>query len=416
MQIFQALLLFAFYFHLSLGITHKCSHSWVFKKILGLRPVQGHRSNEAIAVHPLYAATRSTDEAVNVKCARLCREDPVCHGYLLVFSQNTCYGYTSDRSAVGQTRYDYIDSNNHQLLPDVNVAYFVKSCLNVSSECASRKLFPVVVIPGSSLIGHNSVQLPQLVSRDDCADACLREQRFTCRSARFVHSFRNNRHRLSTKIYHGKEIGQCFLSQANKFTNPESFTYGSEDEDYLENQCQDLPRSDAICSFEQNHDKAFVYADDSMIVSGEKSCIERCLNEDRFACLGYTYYKTPKGGGSSTCFLHSDDLTSLGPKAVRVLHDSVYAKRVKCLSIEAQCQSNLLEVGFNPSSSEFRGRIYLDTPNVNCSLESSSNETRILTIATGNELIESRCGIRRAFIKENMNSKIPWYERNLIDS
>lgn len=84
---------------------------------------------------PLYTASQSRPgEAVNVKCARVCREDPNCYGYLLVFSQNNCYGYTSNATAataVGSaTHYDYIDESSHQLVTDVNVAFFVKSCLD----------------------------------------------------------------------------------------------------------------------------------------------------------------------------------------------------------------------------------------------------------------------------------------------
>lgn len=75
--------------------------------------------------------SRSTSN--NARCARLCREDPDCYGYLLVFSQSVCYGYSSNRTAtrVAPTRYDYIDEANHQLVADANVAFFVKtSCLD----------------------------------------------------------------------------------------------------------------------------------------------------------------------------------------------------------------------------------------------------------------------------------------------
>lgn len=102
----------------------------MFHKILGLRPVPGEQ--ETGGVLPLYsaaAASTSREEAVNAKCARLCREDPDCYGYLLVFSQNACYGYSSNRTAT--TRYDYVDENNHQLVNDANVAFFVKTtCLD----------------------------------------------------------------------------------------------------------------------------------------------------------------------------------------------------------------------------------------------------------------------------------------------
>lgn len=410
MQVSEALLIFAIYFHsfATAGkATLKCSHAPVFHKILGMRPVSS--GQEMGGALPLYAAvaapaaSKSREEAINAKCARLCRDDPDCYGYLLVFSQNTCYGYSSNRTAPS-TRYDYIDENNHQLVSDVNVAFFVRTtCLDVPRKCATSKLFPLMTIPGASLVGQNLQQLPRLVTRDECANACFREQRFPCRSARFVRSFRNNRHRLWAHIDR-IQMGQCFLSRADRFSHPEMFRRGlEEDEEYLENQCHTMERGEASCSFEQRQDTAFVYGDDSLIVSGEKGCSERCLNEDRFACSGYTYNNASRVGwdAGASCFLHSDDLTTMGPKAIRMQFDSVYARRVPCLKLEARCYSNRMEVIYGPDV-QFQGRMYLNTEHKNCSFEMISNGTKVLEIATGNEVVESRCGIRRAFIKDNM--------------
>lgn len=197
-------------------------------------------------------------------------------------------------------------------------------------------------------------------------------------------------------------MGQCYLSGGDRFTNPESFRYGGwgDDEEYLENQCEGWGRGEASCSFEQQRDLTFAYADDSLIVSDERGCSERCLNEDRFTCTGYSYHNS---SGRSTCSLHSDDLTSLGPKAIRVEFDSVYGRRVRCLDVAAQCYDERIEVGFVPPEG-FAGRIYLNTVHGNCSYdETMANGTRMLTIMTGNEVVESRCGIRRAFIKGNVN-------------
>ncbi|KXJ70866.1 hypothetical protein RP20_CCG022272 [Aedes albopictus] len=401
----------------------KCNHVTVFHKILGMRPTPLlHRDSGQL---PLdgggggggSGTSRSTSN--NARCARLCREDPDCYGYLLVFSQNVCYGYSSNRTAtrVAPTRYDYIDEANHQLVADANVAFFVKtSCLDVPHKCATTKLFPLVSIPGAALMLPSSHHLlPRLVTRDECASACFREQRFSCRSARFVRSFRNNRHRLWwTRTGGGaadpSQMGQCYLSAANRFSHPEAFRRGWEESgEYLENQCHSVAeRGSTGCSFEQHRDAAFVYPDDSLIVSGEKGCSERCLNEDRFICVGYTYHNASgggdgEGGGGPSCMLHSDDLTSLGPKAIRTVFDSLYAKRVPCLvKLDAQCLSNRMEVAYEPAE-EYRGRMYLNTAHQNCSFEMMANNgTRLLEIATGNELVESRCGIRRAFIKGNM--------------
>ncbi|XP_039445344.1 uncharacterized protein LOC120425040 [Culex pipiens pallens] len=403
-------LLFAIYFHSATsGASSKCAHSIVFNKLLGVRPPSTNST-----VIPLYAAASKSREesAVNVRCARICREDLLCHGYLLVFSQNACYGYSTaaamnpeGMTAAAASRYEHIDDDvdaNYQLVADANVAFFVKTCLDVPAKCSS-KLFPLVTIPGAGLVGQNDRLLPRLVTREECANACFHlKKNFRCRSARFVRSFRNNRHRLRLKV-ESAPLGQCYLSGGDRFTNPESFRYGGwgDDEEYLENQCEGWGRGAASCSFEQQRDLAFAYADDSLIVSDERGCSERCLNEDRFTCAGYSYHNS---SGRSTCSLHSDDLTSLGPKAIRVEFDSVYGRRVRCLDVTAQCYDERIEVGFVPSEG-FAGRIYLNTVHGNCSYdETMANGTRMLTIMTGNEVVESRCGIRRAFIKGNVNN------------
>ncbi|XP_055618256.1 uncharacterized protein LOC129763327 isoform X2 [Toxorhynchites rutilus septentrionalis] len=416
------ILLFTIHFHFLTGTSHqlKCSHAIVFQKILGLRPArQGRTTSDTL---PLYVANPSRPgEAVNVKCAQICREDPTCYGYLLVFSQNICYGYTANATVVAtaaaaaaaattsttttisETYYDYIDESSHQLVADVNVAFFVKTCLDVPHKCVARKLFPLVTIPGASLVGQNFVQLAQLVTRNGCMNACLRERKFACRSARFVHSFRNNRHRLWEKS--GKlQLGQCFLSRNDRFTSPESFRRSWEDEEYLENQCHGLEPASADCSFEQHRDVAFIYPDESLVVADERSCAERCLNEELFTCLGYTYRNSSNNHREPPiCFLHSDDLITLGPKAVRVTFNSVYSRRLLCLNVQTQCHDDRIKLDYE-SDVLFEGRVYLNTAHTNCSRESEHNGTLSLEITTGDEITESRCGIRRAFIKGNVQN------------
>ncbi len=58
------------------------------------------------------------------------------------------------------------------------------------------------------------------VSKTECEDLCLSENRFDCRSASYDH--------LSK---------ECHLSADDRFTNPDSFV-SKQGTDYLENQCQ----------------------------------------------------------------------------------------------------------------------------------------------------------------------------------
>jgi hypothetical protein len=58
------------------------------------------------------------------------------------------------------------------------------------------------------------------VSKTDCADLCLSENRFDCKSASYDHLRKD-----------------CYLSADDRNSNPESFV-SKQGTDYLENQCQ----------------------------------------------------------------------------------------------------------------------------------------------------------------------------------
>jgi guanine deaminase len=56
------------------------------------------------------------------------------------------------------------------------------------------------------------------------------------------------------------------------------------------------------------------------------------VNETRFICRGFTYVPgTSSQTGISVCWLHSDDSTSVGPRALKPLTGAIYMERVPCL-------------------------------------------------------------------------------------
>lgn len=65
--------------------------------------------------------------------------------------------------------------------------------------------------------------LPLVATRRDCEEACLRESRFVCRSARY-----------DTKAL------DCKLSSSDKRLRPEAFVDAPSHVEYLENQCVGL--------------------------------------------------------------------------------------------------------------------------------------------------------------------------------
>ena len=124
----------------------------------------------------------------------------------------------------------------------------------VPQKCKTTKLFPIVRIPGSMLVGQGYKRINRLLTREQCMEKCLYEREIVCRSAHFILSYRNNRQRFGRNLSGGREtvdnndeeVGQCILSRENKFTRPESFKYGQDSEEYFENQCADKGKTEIL--------------------------------------------------------------------------------------------------------------------------------------------------------------------------
>lgn len=110
--------------------------------------------------------------------------------------------------------------------------------------------------------------------------------------------------------------------------------------DFVENQC----------SYERFLNASFLYADDQIRGLTDKECQARCDTETRFKCIGLTYSGKVSPGSSSVCTLHSDDIISLGPRAVRATTGSVYMRRVRCLNGMTTTTSSDDDSGFSKPS------------------------------------------------------------------
>lgn len=229
-------------------------------------------------------------------------------------------------------------------------------------------------IPATTLIGAGFKHINRLVTRRQCIELCLSEREFLCKSASYRRTQRNNynRERERDLAYDDDPtadeekiaLGECILSREDKNSKPDAFRVANDEgEEYMENQCvpqgqQLILRYDAErevqltshsglmnlitdfvehqCSYESYLNATFLYGDHVITGVTDLECQERCDAEPRFKCIGVTYRGRNYGrrrDPTATCTLHSDDIISLGPRAVRGgSTGSVYMRRVRCLN------------------------------------------------------------------------------------
>lgn len=104
-----------------------------FEKILGFRPptVSSLSSNYGASFEEriLYKAYHhQVPSVINLQCMELCRNDYNCDSYVLNFNKSECYGFTSNDKWTAKHNLRSLD--DHDLVEDISVVYFVKTCLN----------------------------------------------------------------------------------------------------------------------------------------------------------------------------------------------------------------------------------------------------------------------------------------------
>lgn len=96
-----------------------------FEKILGYRPPLPLPLHNVKILHKSYQVIPSV---INLHCMELCRNDHNCDSYVLSFNTSECYGFTSNDRIPDNLNYRRADDN--ELVEDIGVVYFVKTCLN----------------------------------------------------------------------------------------------------------------------------------------------------------------------------------------------------------------------------------------------------------------------------------------------
>jgi hypothetical protein len=115
-----------------------------FEKIIGYRPptVSSLSANYGAPFEQkiLFRSYHQIPSVINLQCMELCRNDHNCESYVLNFNKSECYGYTSNDRLLHVHNLRRLD--DHELVEDISVVYFVKTCLN--SEFHSFHEFPTI--------------------------------------------------------------------------------------------------------------------------------------------------------------------------------------------------------------------------------------------------------------------------------
>lgn len=103
-----------------------------FEKILGFRPptISSLSSNYGAAFEEkiLFKLFPQIPSVINLQCMELCKNDHNCESYVLNFNKSECYGFTSNEQMLETHNLRRLD--DHELVEDISVVYFVKTCLN----------------------------------------------------------------------------------------------------------------------------------------------------------------------------------------------------------------------------------------------------------------------------------------------
>lgn len=226
------------------------------------------------------------------------------------------------------------NKSSFNFLSDRNLL-LIQKFFSVPISCKNT-LWPLLRIPGASLIGRGYLTINKLITRRECIERCLFEASFKCRSVSFQLSERNNNIRMGLANILNKDVlGRCILSRDDKNIEPDGFRVAPLSDEYIENNCQVATNGeheqflDDLCAYEHFPGTALIYAEQLYFGLDDRQCQEKCFKENKFFCKGITFQRLVD---NTRCFIHSEDVMSIGPRALIAMPDAYYLKRVQCLN------------------------------------------------------------------------------------
>ncbi|XP_026315796.1 uncharacterized protein LOC113227134 [Hyposmocoma kahamanoa] len=303
---------------------------------------------------PVFVYSASGDEESLVgACLARCHELEDCAAVVVAYGKGNCHG-------VAVTQED-------NLRPDNDVAYFKKICLERPARCRQR-WWAVETTPGYHLHSDGpDLKVIINATMTECYEAVLSvngKQKY--RSAQWVGLEGTlDIEMIKTSDY---VLGNCVLHSEDKFTEPESYRVSNYYTFYIENQCRhDYPKKIDRCSYEEYYNQTLKHVELTMKNYTKDECKTICELEDRFVCRGFTWTSL-KQTGRGLCDLHSEDLLTTGSWLLRRTSGATYYRRVICLNISVECEGNNLVVKYRPRGL-FRGRVYVPGRGEQCSAQ-----------------------------------------------
>ncbi|CAG2056218.1 unnamed protein product, partial [Timema podura] len=162
-----------------------------------------------------------------------CRASRDCLGFVVDYDKSACFRVNSS-----------YESQNYSLPHIVTIRrynYFQRTCLRIPGNCTGR-WWALERVPGYELVSSGIALVSNVPDSERCAELCLNENRFPCRSAMF-------------------SPGRCVLSAEDRRTQPDSYRASPGDIEYLENQCIDSNPKGQTCSFQEFPNSSLSYTD-----------------------------------------------------------------------------------------------------------------------------------------------------------
>jgi len=305
-------------------------HSVLQHRILGQQICDGTETFEKITGVNVLAGSYTKTELVNnngssgtitALCNNKCREKSDCRSFLLDYDSTFCHQLETNSD----------DNRDLIISSDKRTAYFEKICLRAPA-CEKAWIYERAV--GYLIEGYDDRVIAGVTSRQECEELCLIETEFACASAEYFYS----------------QL-ECRLSKDTRRSQPASFRAGTENVDYLENQCirERLPES---CQYEKYEDQDIGYADIQLSARNSKECGDLCDQTSAFNCRSYTYFPS-----SSLCRLSGDDNVSAGPGALIFRTGAEYFQRGPCVELSLECRAESMTVTLN-TEEPFTGRLF----------------------------------------------------------
>nr|CAD7455511.1 unnamed protein product [Timema tahoe] len=350
------------------------------------------------------------DYPVTQECVSRCQASRDCLGFVVDYDKSACFRVNSSYEA-----------QNYSLPHIVTIRrynYFQRTCLRMSAgrqsdhtgvDCSNTEAVPgnctgrwwaLERVPGYELVSSGIALVSNVPDSERCAELCLNENRFPCRSAMF------------------SSPGRCVLSAEDRRTQPDSYRASPGDIEYLENQCIDSNPKGQTCSFQEFPNSSLSYTDVEFTRTTQAQCQSHCESEQYFICRALTF--VPGASiNESLCQLHGDDTTSAGPSALNTAPGTLYMERVPCLNLLVTCSSSDITVTLR-TIEPFRGRMYVQGRSELCNSEGRGASSTQLVIPLEQTTRAGRkintCGIMVARSLGETNRSLGDINRTLLSA